>query len=655
MSVVEMQKVHLAGLKRSKDDILHCLRKNEVIDIQPLETGKKGLPALEEIGKYEFQLAELKSAIVFLESILGSKKSFIDSFVPPKEEITEEEIFTVCREFDCGDILNQCKDVETNLASLKSLKAELKSECGRILPFKSLEVPLDHLTSTANICIVPARIDSRYFDEFENKFSKFSRAEHILVVSRTDRQTYLIIIYLVCESRTINDFISKTNLVLLTLPSSVRTPSREIAHIEEVLRKTESEHDETVSLAKALTKHLNKLKYLYDITLGKKAMLETRQKLSDTDYAFVAEGWVKKEDLERLGRKLKKISEAVVIYPIEPAEGEKVPTAIKNPPLVSPFELVTKMFALPRQNEFDPTAALSFFFALFFGICLGDFGYGLLLTIFCVYFLKRYKLPQGGRNLILLLLIGGIFSILAGVLTGSYFGFAPADVPSAFPLVKNPAASLQILDPIKDPLKMLVVSLILGLIQIFFGMFLAMAQKIRNRRYLEAVIDDGFWIFFLASLLFYALSSFVSPSTTGLAKYMSIAGAVLLVFTQGRSENNFFKKFAFGLLSLYRVSSYLGDTLSYSRLLALGMTSAIIGSVINILAGMTASVPFIGVVLMAVILIVGHLLNLVISTLGAFVHSLRLQLVEFFGKFYEGGGREFRPFKRTAEYTILRP
>jgi len=199
-----------------------------------------------------------------------------------------------------------------------------------------------------------------------------------------------------------------------------------------------------------------------------------------------------------------------------------------------------------------------------------------------------------------------------------------------------------------------VFSLVLGLVQIFFGMFLSLFQKIKNQQYLSAVMDDAFWIFFLASLLWLMVASLLALPTVMLAQLCSLIGAGLLILTQGRQQKNIFSKFIGGLLSLYRVSSYLGDTLSYSRLLALGMTSAIIGSVINILAGMVKEVPFIGIGLMILMLSLGHIFNLVISSLGAFVHSLRLQLVEFFGKFYEGGGREFKPYKRIGEYTVLK-
>jgi V/A-type H+-transporting ATPase subunit I len=268
--------------------------------------------------------------------------------------------------------------------------------------------------------------------------------------------------------------------------------------------------------------------------------------------------------------------------------------------------------------------------------------------------LKKYRLPEGGKNLFRLLLLGGCVSAAVGVLTGSYLGFSPKEIPSTLLPLKELLGFLQIVDPIKNPLTMLILSLVLGVVQILFGISLNMAVKIKNRDYVSAVLDEGLWMFFLGSLVFLIASNALALDSIRLAANLSIAGAVLLVLTQGRRKKNIFQKFGSGLLSLYKVSGYMGDTLSYSRLLALGMSTTIIGSVINILAGMVkGGVPVLGIFLMIVLLIFGHLFNLLIGTLGAFVHSTRLQMVEFFSKFYEGGGREFRPYKREAEYTIL--
>jgi V/A-type H+-transporting ATPase subunit I len=649
MAIVEMQKIHILSLKQHKDGILKTLQKNEVLDIQTMEQAAAG--GTEELGKLDLQLAEIKSCIAFLEGISEKKKSFIEGFIPPKDEIAEAEFIQTCTKFDCPDFLEKCKGLESELVSLKSLKNELNSDLKNLLPWHSLSVPLKDLGCTLKTCVVTGKIRTAKFLEFKFKFEKFSDAVDIVIASQTREETHLVLIYLAADKIALNDFIGKTDFEPISLPISDNTPEQEILKIRSLFDKTDTQIKEYLNEAQQLINHLDKLKYLHDFILEDKSQLLAKQKFADLNYSFVIEGWIRKADFEKVKAALLKVSKEIEIFEIEPAKGEKPPVALQNPGVLSPFELITSIYGTPKSDELDPTLPLSFFFALFFGICLGDFGYGIVLSLFAIYFLKKYKLSAGGVKLMWLLLFGGGVAALVGILTGSYFGFNAANIP----IFKSALTSIQIIDPIKNPLTMLVFSLALGVIQILFGITLQMVHRIMNKQLTDALLDDGIWLFFLSSLVFLIVSNAMALDTARIAGYLSMAGAVALILTQGRHKKNIVQKFFSGLLSLYKVSGYMGDTLSYSRLLALGMSTTIIGSVINILAGMVkGGVPVLGIVLMVVILIVGHIFNLIIGTLGAFVHSTRLQMVEFFSKFYEGGGREFRPFKREAEFTILK-
>ena len=654
MSIVEMQKIHIVSVLEHKDQILKCLQKNEVLDIQSVSEAENSPISAEELGKYEYHLAEIKSAITFLESAGQIKRSFIETFIPPKEEISEEELVQTCREFKCPEIVKKCSELENRLANLKNLKIGLQTEHDKLLPWRKLEVPLDTLTGTVKTCVVPGSIKTKEFREFKNKIERATEAVEIKVVNKTKEGTYLAMVYLAAQAIFFTDLLSKTDFNQIALPITENTPKQEITRIGVLLSEVETETKEILAEARDLGRHLTRLKFMYDHTLENKAGLEIKQKLADTDYTFVIEGWIKKADFNKLRQQLSKVTSESEIFKLEAAPGEKPPIVLKNPAILSPFELITKIYGTPKSEEFDPSLPLSFFFALFFGICLGDFGYGLILAAVSIFFLKKYRLPEGGKKLFQLFLLGGGVSALVGILTGSYLGLSPKQIPAVLLPLKELLSSIQIVDPVKSPLAMLVLSLALGVIQILFGIFIQMLQRIKNRQFASAILDDGLWIFFLGSLVFLIVSSALSAPTIWVASRLSILGAIALVLTQGRHKKNIIQKFLSGLLSLYRVSGYMGDTLSYSRLLALGMSTTIIASVINILAGMVRGVPVLGLLLMMALLIFGHLFNLLVGTLGAFVHSTRLQMVEFFSKFYEGGGREFRPYKREAEYTILR-
>ncbi|MCX5751741.1 MAG: hypothetical protein NT099_08800 [Candidatus Saganbacteria bacterium] len=653
MAVLEMEKIHILASIAYQETIVEELKRAEILDLSPINKNKEQANNLGEISRYELKLSEIKAVIMFLSALNPKKKDFIESFIPEREEVKETDFREVCRTFNYQETIEKCEKLEAKLNELKTKRNEIQVEHEKLLPWQSLNAPLELLTRTEKTCLITGKIKTKQLDAFVEKIHKFTSAIETAVVNKTKEETFLIVICLESESTTILDFLSKSDFTVIALPASTLTPQEEIQHLKASLKETEKELHLTHKEAAELSKQLLPLKLTYDSLLGQKHALETKQKLLQTDYAFILEGWTSKADLPKIKEILSRITKESELFILKPAPGETIPIAIKNPGLVSPFELITKIYALPKPHEFDPTILLSFFFILFFGICLGDFIYGIVLSLVSAYFLKRYRLPQGGKNLFELLFMGGIVAAVAGVLTGSYLGFAPSAFPAIGPL-KNMIASLQIIDPVKDPVTMLIFSLALGVIQIFFGKFISLAGKIKNGDLSSAILDDFFWIFFLGSLVGLIVSFALSLGTVRIASYFSIIGAVALIISQGRHEKTILKKILIGVLSLYTTSSYLGDTLSYSRLLALGMSTTIIGTVINILAAMTQTVPVIGIVLMLLIMIIGHAFNLIIGVLGAFVHSARLQLVEFFGKFYEGGGREFRPFKRVAEYTILK-
>ena len=649
MSVVPMEKIHLVSVNEYKDIILQTLKNNEVIDIQTI---KQSDTANNEISQLDYQLAEIKSTLTFLEKIEQKKKSFIESFIPATEEVSLAELN---QPYDYQGFIKKIEELESRLTNLNNLKNELHTEQTKLLPWQTLSAPLDTLVCTANTCLSLGSIKNKELIKLRTALAKISAATELTIVNQTKANAYIILIYLQADNNKVTELLNKTSFNQINLPKSNRTPAEEMGQIETVLSNTDKDISKIMADAKKLCAKLRQLRVSHDYLLEKKASLEIKQKFTDTDYAFIIEGWIKQADFDRLKNALAQKTNAFEIIKIKPGKDEKPPVVLKNSAFLAPFELITKIYGTPKYNEIDPTVALSFFFALFFGLCLGDFGYGLALALASVYFLKRYKLPIGGQNLFKLLMLGGLVSVVVGALTGSYLGFNPKDIPAAWLPLKQTLLSIQIIDPIKSPLIMLGFSLALGVVQLLFGIMLQMYWNIRSKLYVAAILDDGLWLVFLSSIVYLLVANTIQHPSAAIASKLTMFGAIAMILTQGRHKKGLIPKLLSGLLSLYKLSGYMGDTLSYSRLLALGMSSAIIGSVINILAGMVkGGVPVLGVILMIVLMIFGHLFNLIISTLGAFVHSTRLQMVEFFSKFYEGGGRQFKPYKRVAEYTILK-
>jgi V/A-type H+-transporting ATPase subunit I len=266
------------------------------------------------------------------------------------------------------------------------------------------------------------------------------------------------------------------------------------------------------------------------------------------------------------------------------------------------------------------------------------------------FLLLRNRVEGTMRKLMQILIISNICAVIFGALTFSWFG----DSITSFSFLHflMPLRKLKILDPMNDPITMLLVSLAFGFVQIFTGLGIAMYDNIRKGDKFAAFADQGGWMIFLASLVLLGLASAGAvPLPSAIFKTTAAIGAVILVATQGREKKNIFGKLFSGVMSLYNVTGYLGDVLSYSRLLALGLSSAAIGTVINLLSNLVSGVPYVGVLLGVLIFILGHSFGIAANVLGAFVHSLRLQYVEFFGKFYTAGGEEFAPLEIKTQYV----
>ena len=373
-----------------------------------------------------------------------------------------------------------------------------------------------------------------------------------------------------------------------------------------------------------------------------------------TDDVFIWSFWMPKEFCSAVEKTIKPYEELTEFSLVSPDEGELAPTLLKNPGWSSSMEPLTLMYGTPTYGGVDPTSLMAPFFFLFLGMCFGDAGYGLVLSGVFGYFIVRHSLPATLRKFFIMLTIGMVFSVIVGALTGSWFG----DSITAFPFLSSLVPlkdAVQYLDPMNDPMTLLTISLGLGFVQVIFGLLIAFKNSWKHGEYVEALADNGGWIIFLSGLLLTGLaaSGKLAGPISGTAKYIAAAGALILIATQGRTKTNIAGKLFSGVLSLYNVTGYLGDVLSYSRLLALGLGSAAVGMVINLLANLVAGTPYVGIPLAVLIFVVGHLFSIAVNLLGAFIHSLRLQYVEFFGKFYDANGKDFTPLRNVTSFARL--
>jgi len=270
------------------------------------------------------------------------------------------------------------------------------------------------------------------------------------------------------------------------------------------------------------------------------------------------------------------------------------------------------------------------------------------------------KYSREARSTIWMIFMLGMSAFAGGVLLGGHFGMTAEQAP-AFLTMLNDAGEIvfrgQILDPMKGTgaMSFLIFTFAVGIFQLLVGLVMQFVQNVHNKNYIAAFADSAAWFYFLVMLICFALADQFGLDKALFTK-LAISGAGILVLTQGRSKKNIFAKLLFGVLGLYGVMDYVSNMLSYSRLMALGLATGIIGSAMNMTAVVLGEMlpGVLGILIMVLFLLFGHSINFGLSTLGAFIHTMRLQFIEFFGGFYGGGSAKFKPFARVKKYLLFR-
>lgn len=386
---------------------------------------------------------------------------------------------------------------------------------------------------------------------------------------------------------------------------------------------------------------------LYEAYSMEDERLAAEADLVQTEQIFCLQGWVAQKRTAKLQENLKK--DFPLAFEVRPGTPEdNPPVQLSNNIFSKPFEVLLYMFGAPDARELDPTAIMSVFNFLLFGMMLSDIGYGLVLTIGSIILLKKRIMRGDGERMLSMLYLCGISATIWGFVFGGFFG-------NFLDKLTNGALHVPALwfNPLEDPMRLMAFSVFFGLIHLFFGMGIKMANSIRNNDTFGAVTQVLPWYFILTGGMLLLLGVFQNNAVVSeIGKWMAIVGAVVVLLFAGRGIKNPLKRLVKGLGSLYGITSYVSDLFSYTRILALALATAVIALVFNEIGTMLGNGVG-GKIFFLLVGLLGHTLNLALSTLSAYVHSTRLEYVEFFGKFYESGGRFFKPLERKTRYTSL--
>ena len=616
--------VSVLCLKEDKEKVLFSLQK----------CGEMMLCESENSVRQASASADTLRRIDTLRENLKPYKQKKGLFAPVAE--VEENTFDIISEATLDSASESEKAVNT-INSASSDISKLNDINKQLLPWKNLKYSPSQLVDDKYVSYTPGCVPTSSFESFASLADENGYAYE--VIGEEGPKTYMIVASLKDDSLSI---LASKGFEKLVLPDIQVSPSE---RLEEIRSETIKKEEEISKLKAKLSEKLendNSDDILYE---QYKAVSERETApVIATDETVIIEGWVPENRVSKIEPAVKKATDTYDIEVRDPVDGEDVPTVLKNNKIVSQFEGITNMFSVPIYGGIDPNPVMAPWYWIIFGLMMGDAGYGAMMLILGLGFKYLIK-PKGGTlALCNVILYSSITSIIAGVVFGSYFGSSLLP-PLWFSTISFGGSGES--GDSNGPIKMLIFTLVVGVLHIFTGILTKAYYDIKAGNVKDAIYDQFSWFFILLGICVFVVGK--ALDVPGFVAYVGIgmigAGVIVVLCTAGREKPNIIGKAAGGLLGLYDITGYMSDILSYSRILALGLSTGVVGWVMNLLASMVAgSIPVLGWVFAILIYIVGHVFNLVLGLLSAYVHDSRLQYIEFYGKFYEGNGRLFKPF-----------
>ena len=651
MAIAQMAKVIIVSHRTQASELLEALQYEgicQILDAQEAMVSRdwpEPTTGAERPVKTEELLNRLAKSIAFLKRYSESPKG-LASVLSPRTVIDEQAYNQIVSSREVPEVIEQCRKCEAAIEKFKTERENLLGTLEQLRPWVSLETPVEEIGRLQQATALAGLIAARQLEKVEQQLSELGAA---IEVVGTSGNRYACLT--ACLNENLNDLqklLRSVDFEVVSFEGMAGTVAELIKQNSEKLDEVENQLKTEQNKALSLSKNLLKLEILHDHYENLLNREQTKGTAPSTEHTVLLEGWVKKSDYARLEKIVSHFG-ASSLNRIEPAEEEDIPVEIENKNYIRPFEVITRLYGMPVSSGVDPTVFLAPFFMLFFGICLADVGYGLVMAAVMLWLIKK---TQGDKKLLWLFLICAAITILMGAITGGWFG----DAVSRFIPALNPLREkLMLFDPMEQPMVLFVLSMILGYIQIMTGLLIAFAHNIKQKDYIAAVCDQLSWLVMLNSIVIFGLSKAgMIPAEVGrfFGRLALVPAGAILLFShrQGRWAG----RIGMGAYNLFSSVFYLGDVLSYLRLMALCMVGGGIAMSINIIAGISLDIPYgFGVPVMILVLVFGHTLNLVLSALGAFVHTLRLQYVEYFTKFFVGGGELFKPLCKEYKHIYI--
>lgn len=649
MAIEKMKKLRLMAIRPQKDALFRELTKLGAIEVAEVELTEEEANAVSRESGDAIKLRGQHATVTSALKTLDAHAHLKDALLSPKPLVAAVALL----ENDKADeAVSIAEEIESYADTIKRANAEISRQ-GTVMeslaPWKSLDMPIDYSGSESTVAIMGTFPMDNTFATVEAALEKASELSQLYLVSRDDKLHYVVLVCHKSEQQAALEAVRAYGFAVASLGGMTGTPQENIDLCKQTVDQLKKEKADADAAIVAYADKRELLKLGADVLATDISRAEADDKIYRMDSTIIMQGWILASKVSDFEAICDKYDCAWELEDPKEEEYPDVPVKLRNNKFTNALNMVTNMYSLPAYDGVDPNPLMAPFFILFFGLMMADMGYGALMVIGAIVAMKKMKPREGTQVFCQLLLYSGISTFICGALTGGLFGDSLVQLGVVLGKPEGWGTLPCLFTPTGNTVEILIGSLVLGLIHMNVGMVVNFVERWKRGEYMDAIFEEGaLWVTLVGAIMFAVpkLAKSAPAALGSVGKIVLIAGLVMVFYGGSRGAKGVGGKILSVFVTMYnQATGWFGDILSYCRIMALMLAGSVIATVFNTIGAMTGSI-----LVYIFIFAIGHTLNFLLNLLGCYVHDLRLQCLEYFGKFYKDGGRAFNPMSVKTNY-----
>lgn len=644
MAIEKMKKLRLLAVRAQKKALLRKLQLLGCVELSEPELSELSPELMQHLSKEGSDVTKCRSDYAMIVQAV----ELLDRYAPVKSKLLsakpETEVKTLLDDSTLLATLETARRIVTIDETVRRINAEgarLAGAVDALKPWLALDYQLDGQGTqrcAVTLGFTPASVS---LVEIRQSLAEVTEEAELISVSDDSAQHYLALICFKEDLPAALDALRVHNFSIAAFGNFEGTAAESTEKLKAQLEELKKQKAELIDEISAMGEYRQELRLCADRMETKVAYAEAEGQLYGMESAVALQGWVLARKVPELEQTLEKFDCAWELTDPEPEEYPEVPVKLRNNKITNALNMVTNMYSLPSYDGVDPNPLMAPFFILFYGLMMADMGYGLIMILAAVVAMKKIRPRKGSLSFCQLLLYCGVSTFIMGILTGGFFGDALAQIGKICGKPDGWGELWCLFSPMTDVMTVLIGAMVLGLIHLNVGMVISVVEKVKKGDAAGAFWEEGsLWV-----ILIGAVMTALKVGSIGGVPVVLVIGCVMLFYGGSRGAKGFGKLTSLFSTLYNTVTGWFGDILSYSRIMALMLAGSVIATVFNTIGGIANTLW-----LFIPVFIIGHSLNFALNLLGCYVHDLRLQCLEYFGKFYKDGGRAFRPLEVSTKY-----